>query len=130
GVIVERSNPFAEAKKKPSHLNSQEVKAQIANTESEVEKRNFAVALEKKYTTPFLPVIIALFTAPFALSLSRKGKAATIGYAVGLWLLFMGINSTFEQLGLSGSLPATAAVWAPLALFCLLGIFLLSRVRT
>ena len=130
GVIVERSNPFAEAKKKPSHLNSDEVKAQIASTESEVEKRNFAVALEKKYTTPFLPVIIALFTAPFALSLSRKGKAATIGYAVGLWLLFMGINSTFEQLGLSGSLPATAAVWAPLALFCMLGIFLLSRVRT
>ncbi|MEO7674390.1 MAG: LptF/LptG family permease, partial [Pyrinomonadaceae bacterium] len=85
GELAERSNPFAESRKKPSHLNTKETKAQIANSDSDVEKRGFAVALERKYTTPFLPFIIALFTAPFALSLSRKGKVATIGFAVGLW---------------------------------------------
>lgn len=130
GTVQELSNPFTEARKKPSHLNSEETKVQITISESEVERRSFAVALEKKYTTPFLPFIIALFTAPFALSLSRKGKAATIGYAVGLWLLFMGISSAFEQLGLSGLLPAVAAVWGPMALFGMLGIFLLTRIRT
>lgn len=130
GELAERSNPFAEARKKPSHLNAEETKLQIANSESDVEKRSFAVALEKKYTTPFLPFIIALFTAPFALSLSRKGKVATIGYAVGLWLLFMGVTSTFEQVGLSGSLPAAMAIWSPLMLFSMLGIYLLSKVKT
>lgn len=130
GTIAESSNPFSEARKKPSHLNAGETKAQIENSESEVERRSFQVALEKKYTTPFLPFIIALFTAPFALSLGRKGKAATIGYAVGLWLLFMGINSAFEQLGLNGSLPAVAAVWGPMALFAALGAFLLTRIKT
>ena len=130
GELAERSNPFAEARKKPSHLNTEETKLQIANSESDVEKRSFAVALEKKYTTPFLPFIIALFTAPFALSLSRKGKVATIGYAVGLWLLFMGVTSTFEQVGLNGSLPAAMAVWSPLMLFSMLGIYLLSKVKT
>lgn len=130
GELAESSNPFAEARKKPSHLTSDETRSQIANSESEVEQRSFAVALEKKYTTPFLPFIIALFTAPFALSLSRKGKAATIGYAIGLWLLFMGVTSTFEQLGLSGSLPAAVAVWSPLMLFAMLGVYLLSKVRT
>lgn len=130
GRIEEKSNPFSEARKKPSHLTAEETKAQIANSESEVERRSFTVALEKKYATPFLPFIIALFTAPFALSLSRTAKAATIGYAVGLWLLFMGINSAFEQLGLNGLLPASVAVWGPLALFAMLGVYLLTRVKT
>ena len=130
GELAEISNPFAEARKKPSHLNTEETKAQIANSESDIEQRSFAVALEKKYTTPFLPFIIALFTAPFALSLSRKGKVATIGYAVGLWLLFMGVTSTFEQIGLNGSLPPQMAVWTPLMLFAMLGVYMLSKVKT
>ncbi len=128
--INEPSNPFTEARKKPSHLNSWETKAQVDLSESELEKRSFGVALQKKYATPFLPFIIALFTAPFALSLSRRGKAATIGYAVGLWLLFMGASSTLEQMGISGGLPVSVAVWGPLVFFSVLGVFLLSRVRT
>ena len=130
GELAERSNPFAEARKKPSHLDTEETKAQIANSESDIERRSFAVALEKRYTTPFLPFIIALFTAPFALSLSRKGKVATIGSAVGLWLLFMGVTNAFEQIGLNGSLSPAMAVWSPLMLFSMLGIFMLSKVKT
>jgi LPS export ABC transporter permease LptF len=130
GEVIERSNPFLEMRKKPSHLNIADTKAQLANSEAEVERRSFAVALEKKYTTIVLPFVIALFTAPFALSLSRKGKVVTVGYAVGLWLLFMGLTSVFEQFGLNGSLPTSLAVWVPLALFSMLGIYLLSKVRT
>lgn len=130
GELLEAANPFVEAQKKPSHLTADETGRQIENSESEIEKRSFAVALQKKYSTPFVPFIIALVTAPFALSLSRKGKAATTGYAVGLWLLFMGVTSVFEQLGLNGSLTPGVSIWAPLMGFSLLGIFLLSRVRT
>jgi lipopolysaccharide export LptBFGC system permease protein LptF len=102
----------------------------LESSESEVERRSFAVALEKKYVTAFLPFVIALFTAPFALSLSRKGKVLTIGYAIGLWLMFMAITSAFEQLGLNGSLASGLAIWGPLVLFSILGVFLLSRVKT
>jgi LPS export ABC transporter permease LptF len=130
GELGEESNPFAEVRKKPSHLNISETREQIRSSESEFERRSFGVALEKKYATIFLPFIIALFTAPFALSLSRKGKAVTVGYAVGLWLLFMGLTSTFEQFGLNGYLTPEVAVWSPLILFAMLGIYLLSRVRT
>jgi lipopolysaccharide export system permease protein len=130
GEVSETSNPFAELRKKPSHLDISETKTQLKNTEAEIEKRSFAIALEKKYTTLILPFVIALFTAPFALSLSRKGKVITVGYAVGLWLLFMGLTSTFEQFGSNGSLSPSVAVWAPLAVFSMLGIYLLSRVRT
>jgi lipopolysaccharide export LptBFGC system permease protein LptF len=130
GVFVEERNPFNESLKKPSQLSTGELREQIAATESDIERRGFQVALEKRYSTLFLPLIIALFTAPFALSLSRKGKVVTVAYAVGLWLLFMGVTAAFEQFGLSGTLSPLLAIWAPLGIFALLGIFLLSKVRT
>jgi len=128
--LPENSNPFNALYKKPTHLNISETKDQIENTESNYEKRNYQVALEKKYTTLILPFIITLFTAPFALSLNRKGKVITIGYAVALWLLFMGVTNTFEQLGLSGLITPLTAVWSPLLLFSMLGIFLISKIKT
>ena len=130
GELADDSNPFAETVKKPSYLTTDQTKEQIAHSESELERRTFEVALEKKYTTLFLPFIIALFTAPFALSLSRKGKVITVGYAVGLWLLFMGITNVFEQFGLNGFLAPAFAVWTPLMLFSMMGIYLLSKVKT
>ncbi len=130
GELAEPLNPFAELRTKPNHLNSTQLKRQIASAESELERRNLTVGLEKKYTTLFLPFIMALFTAPFSLSLSRKGKAATVGYAVGLWLLFTGTSTILEQLGLNGLLSPQLAVWSPLVIFSLLGVYLLSKVRT
>lgn len=130
GELEETSNPFNNLNQKPSHLNRRETLEQIKNTEADGERRNLEVALEKKYTTLFLPFVITLFTAPFALSLSRKGRVVTIGYAVGVWLLFMGITITFEQFGLNGHLAPIFAVWSPLFLFLILGAFLLSKIKT
>jgi lipopolysaccharide export system permease protein len=99
-------------------------------TESEAERRSFAVALQRKYATAFLPLVIALFTAPFSLSLSRTGKAATTGYAIGVWLVFTGVTTVFDQLGLNGSVSPAVAVWMPLFGFSMIGVYLLTRVRT
>ena len=130
GELTEAANPFAEIRSKPSHLNTAQTRFLLDHTESELERRAFAVALDKKYTTIVLPFIIALFTAPFALSLSRKGKVITVGYAVALWLVFTAVTSVFEQLGGSGFLTSGVAVWSPLVLFAMLGVYLLSRVKT
>ena len=112
------------------HLDTAAIKRELASSNSDSERRTLAVAVQDRRATPFLPFVIALFTAPFALSLSRKGKAATIGYAIGLWLLFTGLSSVFEQLGLNGELTPVLAIWSPLAIFTFLGIFLLTKVRT
>src|SRR5262249_5219562 len=104
GEFTETENPFTGLGLKPAHLNTPELKVRIGTAESDVERRSLVVALEKKYTTLFLPLVMALFTSPFALSLSRKGKAATVGGAIGLWLIFAGVSNTFEQLGLNGVL--------------------------
>jgi LPS export ABC transporter permease LptF len=128
--INEASNPFNNLNEKPSHLNRRETQEQIKNSESETERKNLEVALEKKYTTLFLPFVITFFTAPFALSLSRKGRVITVGYAVAVWLLFMGVTITFEQFGLNGFIAPRFAVWSPLFLFSIIGAFLISKVRT
>jgi lipopolysaccharide export LptBFGC system permease protein LptF len=111
-------------------MTASELRNQYLSSESELERLSFEVAYQKRYATLLLPLIIALFTAPFGLSLSRKGRVATIGFAVGLWLLFTGLTNVFEQFGLNGSLTPALAVWAPLVAFAFLGIFLLSKVKT
>jgi lipopolysaccharide export LptBFGC system permease protein LptF len=130
GELAEDSNPLAEFNQKPAHLTAAGVKEAIRHSDSDAEKRAFRIALQKKYATLFLPLVIMLFTAPFALSISRKAKVVTVGYAVGLWLLFMGVTNVFEQFGQNGYLRAELAVWGPVALFSLVGVYLLSRVRT
>ncbi|MEP6787878.1 MAG: LptF/LptG family permease [Acidobacteriota bacterium] len=130
GELAEDTNPFTDVRTKPNHLTTAELKRQITAADSELDQRNLSIFLEKRYTTLFLPFVMALFTAPFSLSLSRKGKAATVGYAVGLWLLFTGTSNVFEQLGLNGMLTATFAIWSPLVIFALLGVYLMSRVKT
>jgi lipopolysaccharide export LptBFGC system permease protein LptF len=128
--IAELYNPFKQVQRKPNHLQTGELIEFIKTSESESEKRTYSVALQKRYATPFLPLIITLFTAPFALSLNRKGNVTTVGYAVGIWLLFMGISNTFEQFGLGGSLDPATAVWSPLLIFGLVGSYLLTKVST
>ncbi len=128
--VIAGNDPFKEIRRKPSQLSVREARARRDASESGLERDLFSVAIERKWSTLVIPFVIALFTAPFALSLNRKGKAATVGYAVGLWLVFMAATSVFEQFGLNGMLPASIAVWAPLSLFAMLGVFLLSRVRT
>lgn len=128
--LIEPSNPFAEIRRKPGDLSSSELRRQMDTVESELERAGLKVALEKKYSTLFLPLVVVLFTAPFSLSLSRKGKAAAVGYAVALWLLFTGASAVLEQTGLNGMLSPSLAVWSPLVVFSLIGLFLLSKVKT
>lgn len=130
GELTDNINLFNNLSKKPTHLNIGETRRQIQNSQSDIERRNYEVAIEKKYSTLILPFVITLFTAPFALSLGRKGRVATVGYAIGIWLLFMGINSAFEQFGLNGVMSAKIAVWSPILFFSMIGVFLISKVRT
>jgi len=130
GEVALDADPFRAPHESPSHLDTGALKKQLASAKSDTERRGAAVAVQERYETLFLPFVIALFTAPFSLSLSRKGKAATVGYAVGLWLLFTGTASVFEQLGLNGELAPALATWSPLVIFGCLGVFLLTKVRT
>jgi len=129
-IVNAKFDPFEENVIKPSHLNISETKRKIAKSDSLSEKRTYQISLHKKYSTPLLPFIIILFTAPFALTLGRKGNVITIGYAIAVWLMFMGVINIFEQFGQSGYLSPRFAIWSPLVLFTIVGMYLLTRVKT
>lgn len=123
-------DPVLGTVRKPSEMTLSEISQQSEVSRAESEKRSLAVAYHKRIGLLFLPAVVALFTAPFAISLGRKGKVVSVGYAVAVWLVFMGVSAMFDQLGLNGSVPAWFAVWAPMLFFAAAGLFLLSRVRT
>ncbi len=129
-VLAEELDPFTDLPAKPAMLNTFALRRQLAAVESDAERRAIGVTLEKKYTTLFLPLVMVLFTAPLAISLGRSAKAAPIGVAVGLWLIFFTSIAFFDQLGLNGQLTPVAAVWTPLVVFSLIGVYLISRIRT
>lgn len=130
GELAETENPFTELGGKPSHMSIPDLRREVAASDSGAARRNFAVALEKRYSTLFLPFVIALFTAPFALSLHRTGRVVTVGYAIGLWLVYTGVTYLLEEFGLNGFLSPSIAVYSPIVIFSMLGVFLLSKVRT
>ncbi|MGH9947888.1 MAG: LptF/LptG family permease [Pyrinomonadaceae bacterium] len=121
---------FLNIDRKPSHLSLTQIRKEIETTESNTERRVFEVALQKRYSTLVLPLIVALIAAPFGLGLDRKGRAVSIAYGVGLWFIFVSLISVFGQLGVNGSISAAMAVWAPLMFFALVGLYLISKLRT
>ena len=128
-VVVGR-DPFKASIVKPNHLSVSDIRRRLENTISVKDRRAYEVALHRKLAAPFLPLIVVLLTAPFALSIHRKGNVVTIAYAAALWLVFMGTKTLFEQLGQSGMIPPSVGVWVPLLMLGLVGLILLSRVRT
>jgi lipopolysaccharide export LptBFGC system permease protein LptF len=123
-------NPNGKIIEKTSYLTTNELQELLDETTSEAEKRSLNVGLNKKYTTIFMPLIVLLLISPFALSIHRRGKVQSIGFAVAIWLLLLGFANTFEQFGLNGSLVPSIAVWSPLLIFGLVGGFLLTRLKT
>ena len=50
--------------------------------------------------------------------------------AVGLWLVYTGVTNVFEQMGMNGVLGPVSAIWSPIVIFSMLGVYLVSKVRT
>lgn len=130
GKLPENYNPFKIRAEIPAHLSSSRLKERINDAGTDSEKINFQIALQKRYATLFLPLIIILFTAPFAVSISRQGNVLMVAYAVALWLLFMGITNVFEQMADNNFISPELAVWSPLCFFAILGMILISKVKT
>ena len=130
GIVRLRTDPFQQSITKPTHLSLRETARKLGTVLSDSERRTYTVSMYKKYGTVFLPLVIILFTTPFSLSIHRTGNVVTIAYAAGLWLVYMGVTTIFEQMGQSGVLPASIAIASPFIIFSLIGLAMLSRIRT
>jgi lipopolysaccharide export system permease protein len=83
-----------------------------------------------KIAIPVTCIIIALFGAPLATSSQRGGAAYGIGISLAVTVVFLMLVQLTKAIGGKGLLPPDLAAWVPSAIFGLLGLVLLARVRT
>ena len=89
-----------------------------------------ALALQRKYVSPFSVLVMAFIGMPLALAFGRRGAIVALCVAVGVSVAYWGIGGGFQQLGNHGLLPPEVAAWAPPVIFAAAGTYFLSRVRT
>jgi lipopolysaccharide export system permease protein len=83
-----------------------------------------------KIAIPVTCLIIALFGAPLATSTQRGGAAYGIGISLATTVVFLMMIQLTKAVGGKGLINPDLAAWVPNAVFAVVGVFLLSRVRT
>ncbi len=83
-----------------------------------------------KLAVPVTCVIIALFGAPLATSTQRGGSAYGVGVSLATTMIFLLMIQLTRAIGGKGVIPPDFAAWIPGAIFALIGLVLLARVRT
>ena len=83
-----------------------------------------------KIAIPVTCIIIALFGAPLATSTQRGGAAYGIGISLAVTVIFLMLIQLTKAIGGKGLVPPDVAAWVPSAIFGVLGLVLLARVRT
>ena len=83
-----------------------------------------------KIAIPVTCFIIALFGAPLATSTQRGGTAYGVGVSLATTVVFLMMIQLTKAVGGKGLIDPDLAAWIPNAVFAVLGLFLLTRVRT
>ena len=83
-----------------------------------------------KFAVPITCIIIALFGAPLATSTQRGGAAYGIGISLATTVIFLMLIQLTKAVGGKGIVTPEIAAWMPNAVFALIGMVMLARVRT
>ncbi|MCH8934406.1 MAG: LptF/LptG family permease [Gemmatimonadetes bacterium] len=92
--------------------------------------RKLRVGQELKIALPFTCLIIALFSAPLAVTAPRVSGAFGIGLGLGTTIVFLLLVQLSQGIGTGGLLPPVWAAWMPNILFSFAGLWLMIKVRT
>ena len=116
---------------KPSQLSVTDLSSYLkASKQRGVDVSALALAVQRKYVSPFSVLVMAFIGMPLALAFGRRGAIVALCVAVGVSIAYWGIGGGFQQLGNHGLLPPEVAAWAPPVIFAAAGTYFLSRVRT
>lgn len=128
---VEPPEVFRPTVDKPSQLSSEGLRAYLQSAKRRgMEVSALALALQRKYATPFGAIVMAFIGIPLAMSFGRKGAIIALCLAVGVSVAYFGVGGGFQQLGNYGLLPPAVAAWSPPVIFAAAGTYFLSRLRT
>ncbi len=128
---VDPPSAFKPTVDRPSQFDSNGLRSYIKALKVRgAETTALTVALQRKYSSPFTVLVMALIGMPLAIEFGRKSTVIALCSAVVVSLAFWLISSGFQQLGEHSLLPPPAAVWTPIVMFACGGLYFISRVRT
>lgn len=129
--MVETPVQLMASSKAPSDMGYKELGRYIAALERSGSDVNvLRVDRALKLAIPVTCFIIALFGAPLATSNQRGGAAYGIGLALGTTVIFLIMIQLTKAVGGKGMFSPEAAAWLPNAIFGVIGLIMLMRVRT
>jgi LPS export ABC transporter permease LptF/LPS export ABC transporter permease LptG len=128
---VDPPSVFRPTVDRPSQLSADRLRTYIKTLKARgADTAALAVALQRKYASPFSVIVMALIGMPLAISLGRKSTVVALCSAVVVSLAFWLVSGGFQQLGEHALLPPGPAVWTPIVIFACGGLYFISRVRT
>lgn len=81
--------------------------------------------LHYRWALPTVCLLVVFVAAPCAIVYSRRGVLGGVAMAIALFFMLVFFSSLFIALGKGARVPPVVAAWGPLAVFFLIGLFLL-----
>lgn len=129
--FTERPEELMAKQRPPAELRYKELSRYIAATErSGGDANGPRVDRALKIAIPVTCIIIALFGAPLATSTQRGGAAYGIGISLATTMIFLMLIQLTRAIGGKALVPPDLAAWIPSAIFGIIGLTLMVRVRT
>ena len=89
-----------------------------------------SVELPLKYAVPVACLVVALFGAPLAITNARAGAAVGLAIALGTTLAYLTGLQIMKAIGGKEMMSPIVAAWSMNAVFILIAVILLARVRS
>jgi len=119
-------------KRDPEQMGFRELREYVAELRREgYDVRRYVVDLHGKVSFSLISIVMAVLGVPWAIRSGRQGGVAFgIGLAVIIGVVYWIVLGFSLALGRSGALPPIAAAWGPHALFGVVGLIGLLRVKS
>ena len=122
---------FKKEVKQSSEMNYEELRRYIHDLQqSGFDVVRLRVQLQEKFAFPLMTLIMAILAIPFSLSAGRRGALTGVAVAIGIALVYTVTLRLFEAMGNLSQLPPTVAAWSPVAIFGMIGGYLILKVPT
>ncbi len=89
----------------------------------------YLTTLYYRYAMPFWCLAIALFTIPYAASVTKRDPIAGIAYPFILFIAFFFVTNFSLALGKGDRLPPAIAAWLAVTIFSLIGCYCIYKKR-
>jgi LPS export ABC transporter permease LptG/LPS export ABC transporter permease LptF len=129
--LVEGPNYFLTEAVQDKQMNFLELNRYVENLKQRgYNATRFQVQYYRKFAMPLAALVLAMIAVPFGFMVGSRGAMTGIGVSLVIGMAYRGTEPLFASIGNAGLLDPALAAWAPDAIFALVGMYFLLRMRS